>query len=208
MSTRQRIRRAVESFKSAANDIGPITPGMSTFLLTRGQFSMIDIVHHCLAQIGPAHVSIWTWAIATYEIQCMEALMTNARITGALLVLDASADRRTPALIEAWRKRFGDSSVKICKNHAKVATLTNDRFRLCVRGSCNLNQNPRFENVDISEGDGAYDLVHSVEASLPVLKRKYSNKDAEAATGVSKAWEQSTLDMFRGKALKHWSPNK
>ena len=57
-----RRRDAVQSFKTAADCIGPITPGMSLFAITRGQFSMIDAVMHVLDCAGPANVSLWTWS--------------------------------------------------------------------------------------------------------------------------------------------------
>jgi hypothetical protein len=43
-STAGRRQRAVESFKTAADCIGKVEPGMSLFAVTRGQFSMIDAV--------------------------------------------------------------------------------------------------------------------------------------------------------------------
>ena len=48
MSNRQRVKRAVESFESAAATIGPIEKDMSLFAITRGQFSMLDAILHCL----------------------------------------------------------------------------------------------------------------------------------------------------------------
>ena len=59
-----RRKRVVESFESAAKCIGPIEKGMSLFAITRGQFSMIDAIFHCLHEIGPAEMSVWTWTIA------------------------------------------------------------------------------------------------------------------------------------------------
>ena len=38
-----RRKRVIEGFQSAAETIGPVTPGLSLFAVTRGQFSMIDI---------------------------------------------------------------------------------------------------------------------------------------------------------------------
>jgi hypothetical protein len=196
-------RRAVESFRSAAECIGPIESGMSLFALTRGQFSMIDMIHHCLAEIGAAQVSVWTWTIADYEVEAMESLLVRSEITGAVLVIDQSADRRNGLMIERWRRRFGDDSVRICKNHAKIARVWNERFRVLLRGSMNLNWNPRFEQLDITEGGEDFDLVERVEGELPVLPRKYSNAETESATGVNKAFELSKLKMFRG--IKTWA---
>jgi len=110
-------------------------------------------------------------------------------------------------MINGWRDRFGEGKVKICKCHAKIARVwTQDRW-LLLRGSMNLNFNPRFENFDLTEGGEDFDLVERIERELPTLPRRYSNFDAEQATGVSKAFEQSTLEMFRGTNLSPWKPN-
>jgi hypothetical protein len=196
-------RRAVESFRSAAECIGPIESGMSLFALTRGQFSMIDMIHHCLAQIGAAQVSVWTWCIADYEVEAITSLLVRSEITGAMLVIDRSAEDRNAKIIDQWRDRFGEASVKVCKNHAKIARVWNERFRLLLRGSMNLNWNPRFEQFDITEGGEDFDLVERVESELPALPRRCSNSDAESATGVNKAFELSQLKMFRG--IKPWA---
>src|SRR6516164_204025 len=130
-----RRRRVVESFESAAKCIGPIVSEMSLFAITRGQFSMIDAIFHCLHEIGPAEVSVWTWTIADYEVEAMAGLMARQEITAGRLVIDQSADRRNGTIIEQRRQRFGDEAVRICKNHAKIARVWNEKFRLLLRGS-------------------------------------------------------------------------
>lgn len=196
-------KRVIESFQSAGQAIGPVEPGMSVFAVTRGQFSMIDCILYCLSQTGPADVSVWTWAIADYEVEAMEGLIGRREITSGRLVIDQSADRRNPVIIERWRRRFGPEAVRICKNHAKIARAWNDRYRILLRGSMNLNWNPRFEQLDVTEGGEDFDLVKRIEDELPVLPSQYSNAEAEAATGISKAWEAGQLEMFRG--LKTWA---
>jgi hypothetical protein len=196
-------KRVVESFQNAAATIGPITKEMSLFAITRGQFSMLDMVLHCLKQIGLSHVSVWTWTIADYETEAMVGLMARQEITSGRLVIDQSADRRNGEIIEQWRQRFGDQQVRICKNHAKIARVWNEQFRLLLRGSMNLNFNPRFEQLDITEGGEDFDLVERIESELPVLPRQYSNHDTESATGVNRAFELSQLRMFQG--VKPWA---
>ncbi len=53
-----RRKRIVESFRSAAEAIGTVEAGMSLFAVTRGQWSMIDAIFHCLSQTGPANISV------------------------------------------------------------------------------------------------------------------------------------------------------
>ena len=191
--------------------MGPITPGLSLFLVTRGQFSMLDMVQHVVAQLGRAEVSVWTWAIADYEVEAMAGLMANEAIVGARLIVDRSAEQRSAATIAAWRERFGVASVRVCKNHAKIArvwTAEKDAVqrafrRVLIRGSMNLNFNPRFEQADVTEGGEDFDLVQRLEDELPILRPLCSNTEADTASGLGKAFESSTLHMFEG--IKPWS---
>jgi hypothetical protein len=198
-----RARRAAECFGSAADAIGAVDPGMGLFLVTRGQFSMLDMVQHVLAQIGPSHLSVWTWAIADYEVEAMTALMASSAIVGARLIVDRSAEQRSARTIQDWRDRFGAGAVRVCKNHAKIARVWNEDRRVLLRGSMNLNFNPRFEQADITEGGADFDLVAQIEDELPVLQPLCSNAEATSASGLSRAYEQGTLAMFGG--LKVWA---
>jgi hypothetical protein len=74
-------KRVVESFENAAACIGPIERDMSLFALTRGQFSMIDAIFHCLKETGTASISVWTWTIAEYEVEAMGGLIARREIT-------------------------------------------------------------------------------------------------------------------------------
>jgi hypothetical protein len=161
------------------------------------------MVQHVLAEIGPAEVSIWTWAIADYEVEAMAALMATDAILGARLIVDRSAEQRSAATIEAWRQRFGVDAVRVCKNHAKIARVWTADRRVLLRGSMNLNFNPRFEQADITEGGADFDLVARLEDELPVLRPLCANADAEAASGLSRSFERSTLPMFSG--VRPWS---
>jgi len=199
----RRRARAVESFASAAECIGPVEPGMALFAVTRGQFSMLDAVLHVLDQIGPSEVSVWTWAIADYEVDVFTRFLHDRRITGGTLVVDRSAEQRNAELIDEWRRKFGVERVKVCQNHAKIARVwTVERHVLC-RGSMNLNFNPRFEQLDITEGGPDFDLVRDVEADLPTLRPLCGWDEADRASKVSRAFEVGQLDMFRG--VKVWA---
>jgi hypothetical protein len=198
-----RAARAAETFGSAAAAIGAIEPGMRLFLITRGQFSMLDMVMHVLREIGPSQVSVWTWAIADYEVEAMSALMETAAIRGARLIVDRSAEQRSASTIDAWRRRFGVDAVRVCKNHAKIARVWNRERSVLLRGSMNLNFNPRFEQADMTEGGEDFELVARIEDELPVLPAYCTNADADTASGLGKAYEQSTLTMFHG--LRVWA---
>ena len=198
-----RRTRLVESFRTAAECIGDVTPGMSLFAITRGQFSMIDAALACLDQTGPASISVWTWTVADYEIECLERLRKDERILAGRLIIDAGARGRNAGLIRQWQSTFGAESVRYVVNHAKMFTIQNERFKLLLRGSMNLNFNPRFEQLDITEGGEDFELVQRIEDELPVLADTASGAEAYHASRVSEAFDTDQLAMFTG--VKVWN---
>lgn len=180
----------------AAECIGPVAPGMSVFAVTRGQWSMIDAIRYVVQAIGGGSVSVWTWTIADYEIKAMEGLMGDGLVAGAQLIVDMSADRRTPEFLREWRRRFGVQSVKVCRNHAKIARVWNDEWRFLLRGSMNLNFNPRFEQFDVTEGGPDFDLVTAIEEEMPVLPERYTFRDVAAVTKIGQVFSDDVLEMF------------
>jgi len=183
-----RRKRAVESFKTASDCIGIIESGDALFAVTRGQFSMIDAMLACLDQVGPSDISIWTWICSDYEIEYLDRLMNDDRVRNALLVIDHGARYKNVKLIRQWKSTFGTNSVRYVVNHAKIVTIQNDRFRLLLRGSMNLNLNQRFEQFDLTEGGEDFDLVKQIEAEIPILPDNATLKEAHKASKV--------LDVF------------
>jgi hypothetical protein len=198
-------RRAVaaESFRTAADCIGDVEPGMSLFAITRGQFSMIDAVLHVLDAVGPARLSLWTWTIADYELDVFRALMGDGRVTDGRLVIDFSARKRNAGILADWRTAFGRNSIRTVVNHAKIATVEGNGLRVLLRGSMNLNFNPRFEQLDITEGGPDFDLVRQIEDEIPVLPPDAGWMESCRASKTHDAFDQATLDLFGG--LKTWA---
>jgi hypothetical protein len=195
-SVSARRKRAVESFQTAAECIGKIEKGSSLFAITRGQFSMIDAILACLDQCGPAKVSLWTWTIAEYEIQCLERLRNDNRITEATLVIDHIGIKKNRTLLNQWQDQFGAQSVRFVVNHSKIATISDGTFALLLRGSMNLNFNPRFEQFDLTEGGEDYELVKRIESELEILPITCNGAEVYKSSKVSSAFDKETLDLF------------
>lgn len=195
--------RASESFKTATECIGEIVPGLAIFAITRGQFSMIDAILACLDQVGPASLSLWTWTVAEYEIECLERLRNDNRLTNGRMIIDHGARNKNAELIKQWKSTFGGDSVRYVVNHSKIACIQNDKFKLLLRGSMNLNFNPRFEQFDLTEGGEDFDLVKSIEEELPILEDNCKGKDVYKASKVSIAFSSEQLSLFKG--IKVWA---
>ena len=198
-----RRKRAVESFKTASECIGEITPNMGLFAMTRGQFSMVDAIFSCLDQAGPSEITVWTWTVAEYEMECMDKLMRDGRVTKGTLIIDAGARGKNRGLLAMWQKTFGKDSVRYVVNHAKIATIKSEKFSLLLRGSMNLNFNPRFEQFDITEGGEDFELVHQIESELPILADNCGGAEPFKASKIGNAFDIEQLDMFKG--AKVWA---
>lgn len=192
----RRRAKADESMRYVDECIGQVSHRMALFAVTRGQWSMIDAIRYVVKAAGGGSVSVWTWTIADYEIKSMEGLLNDGLVTGAQLIVDMSADRRTPHFLREWRKKFGPESVKVCRNHAKIARVWNDDWRFLLRGSMNLNFNPRFEQFDLTEGGLDFDLVTAIEEEMPVLPERYTFRDIAQVTKIGQVFSDDVLQMF------------
>lgn len=198
-----RRKRAVESFRVVSECLGPIEREMSLFAITRGQFSMLDVIVYCLDQVGPSRVSVWTFSLGAYDVACLAALRADQRITEGRLVVDYQAKTERPESLAAWRAAFGPLSVRYVVSHSKMVTIASvSGLRLLCRGSFNFNHNTRFEQLDLTEGGPEFDLVDSIEARLPVLDDSSTMADAYRGSQLDQAYSGSELKVFRG--VKQW----
>jgi hypothetical protein len=199
-----RRKRVAESFSCASECIGQLEKGCSLFAITRGQFSMIDAALACLDQVGRSKISLWTWTVAEYEIECLERLRIDGRISHGTMIIDSSARIKNRSLIQQWQRTYGSESVRYVLNHAKVFTIESESgFKLLLRGSMNLNYNPRFEQFDLTEGGADFDLVREIEESLPLLPDDCKGKEVYKASKVSAAFDPEQLELFSG--VKTWA---
>jgi hypothetical protein len=163
----RRQSTAALTLELASDALARLERGGHVFGLTKGQFSMIDIASALLDKVGPARVSVWTWCIAAYEIEAFTAFMRDSRITQLRMVMDYSAARRDQPLLAEMQHRFGVECLRVAKTHAKILTIASESgWRLVARGSMNLNFNPRFEQFDVSDGGGAFDVMAEIEAEI------------------------------------------
>lgn len=144
------IRRSIARRK-ASDALGELSPGCELFGLTMGQFSLIDIIEHCLTTTGPADVDLSTWTVAGSDIGFALGLVSNGLIRSIRFVVDFSFPYRQPAFCAALRERFGDDSIRLTRVHAKLCTIVNEDWALVIRGSMNLNENRRIEVFEISD---------------------------------------------------------
>lgn len=153
-SAPRKRRIAFNDTEQAAQAIGQLEHGCEIFGLTKGQFSISDVIQHCLTQTGPATVDIATWTAAIGDIKRAENLLRDGRITRIRFVVDPSFKSRKPEFCKALVDTFGPGCIRTVNSHAKFAIIRNESWNLAIRTSMNLNPNPRLENFEISDDHG------------------------------------------------------
>jgi hypothetical protein len=136
--------------ESAAEAVEPLDrDGTSVYGLTKGQFSLTDLIRAILQKTGPASLWISTWTAAGTDVSTMSELMHSGEIVSCRWLVDTSFVRRCPSLVATIRDRFGRDSMRVTRTHAKFTVIENREWKVALRSSMNLNQNPRLESFEV-----------------------------------------------------------
>ena len=164
-ATRPKAARELRQLTNGENAwqaIAGLEDGGAVFGLTKGSFSLIDLIRALLDLTGPAALTVSTWTAAKKEIDDAADLLRDGRITGLRWLVDYSFPRRQPAYCDALRERFGDDAIRVTKNHAKFAIVDNGSARYVLRTSMNLNKNARLEYFEVEDSPELADLLGGV----------------------------------------------
>lgn len=135
----------------ATESIGKLEKNTDLFILTYGQFSLIDALVTILDQTGPAHVAISTWTAADAHLERSAQLVESADILSFKMIIDRSFQTRQPKYCAHMQMLFGRDCIRSIRTHAKFLLIRNEKWDIVVRTSMNLNENPRLENIEISD---------------------------------------------------------
>lgn len=142
---------SVSKVTNARDALADFDRGMETYCLTFGQFSLMDAVEAILEKTGPADVAIATWTAGSADLSRSAESLRNGSIRSLRFVVDCSFGQRQPGYLAQVRELFGDDAIRSTRTHAKYVVITNDEWRVAVRTSMNLNENPRLESIEVSD---------------------------------------------------------
>lgn len=150
----------------AAEAVGPIAKGSVTVGITKGGFSMLDMIEHALDVTGPADVDVSTWTMGVYDADVLWRFASEARIRRIRFLLDSSmfggmGDRKAE-LARGFIAAFGGENMRAVENHAKFVTIGNEDWKVTITSSMNLNRNKRLENFVVIEYSGIYEFHRSI----------------------------------------------
>lgn len=150
VKTTREIKKLMRQ-QTAKEAIGELYPGCSIFGITKGQFSLIELISVILDQTGPANLFISTWTAAGADLTDAFNLIQSGKLLSCRFLVDHTFQRRRPAFAAKIRELFGAESVRVTRNHAKFSLIYNDQWNLVLKTSMNLNFNPRLEDFDIQD---------------------------------------------------------
>lgn len=136
---------------TAIEALGNLYPGCAIFGLTKGQFSLIELISAIVDQTGPAEIFISTWTASSADLSDAFKLMKSGKILHARFLVDHTFQRRQPGFAKKIRDLFGLDAVRVTRNHAKFCLIRNSKWNIVLKTSMNLNFNPRLEDFDIQD---------------------------------------------------------
>lgn len=143
---------------AAAAALDGWTDGGRVVGLTKGQFSLIDMINVLLEKIEPAEVVISTWSAGLRDSLALNAMRESGRVRSVLIILDRSYSTRQPEYAVTVEDAFGKENIRTTNNHAKFVLLRGERNTICIRSSMNLNKNDRCENFDLDDDPEIFDF--------------------------------------------------
>ena len=152
----------VTNAADAAREVGPITQGCEVYGLTRGRFSLIDLLEYLLQITGPADATMVFWTFGLAHLDRALDLRRSGAIRSWRWFVDRSTAQHHPQYMDRLRETVGDDNIASSRIHCKMIVLRNERWNIVVRTSMNLNRNLRSENYEISDHAEMAELVNEV----------------------------------------------
>lgn len=162
------------AFERAIETIGTLEPGARIVGLTKGQFSLLDLIKAVLISTGPAHLTVSTWTAGIRDVDNVGMLIERGDLLSLRLLVDRSFPGRQPKYCQRVLEVFGEDAIRCTRTHAKFALIRNDDWAIVIRSSMNLNRNPRFEQFDLDDDPAMFEF----------FERHWSEIETEAPAGL------------------------
>lgn len=177
---------ALKSFKKDCRIMG----------LTKGMFSLIDLIHATLQKTGAAHVVTTTWSAGIKDMNQVKWMHDTNLIQSFQLITDRSFTTRKGQYIASIEELFGIENIRTSDIHAKFTLIHNEDYKVTIRTSMNLNANRTCENFEIDEDEDIFNFYMSfVENTFGNMPKGF----IESSKKVNEV-----LDLFFRTKTKKW----
>ncbi len=147
-----RIQRKLKLVKVAddtnlADVIATLEEGDLIEYVTKGRFSLHNVIERILSVTGPANVTLVTWAMTTKPLQALFRLKQEGKIQALHCLLEHKVPGHNPKSYHFALSFF--DTINLARCHAKCVVIENDKIGVVVTTSANLTRNLRIEVGDI-----------------------------------------------------------
>jgi hypothetical protein len=154
-------------FNGSAEPISDlVSPNCRIMGLTRGKFSLIDLIYAILKKIGGGNVICTTWSAGIKDANNIKWMVDTNLIRSFTLITDHSYATRQKKYAIAIEDLFGADNIRTSEVHAKFVLISNETHKIVIRTSMNLNANKTCENFEIDESEEIYDFYYGYIKSV------------------------------------------
>lgn len=175
--------------ETAAKAIAGLDHETEIYGITKGQFSLVQLLEAVIDIAGPCHFTLSTWTAARWEIQRLAKLLESSTLLSTRWLLDFTFARRDPEAANQIRATFGLESVRVSQVHAKLALFGNADWQIVLRTSMNLNMNPRIEDFTISHDPEQFQFWQTLLDDI--WKRQPTELQKARLGDIAKYWREN-----------------
>lgn len=184
--------------KNAEKVLKGFSPNCRILGLTRGEFSMIDLIKAVLEKVGSSHVICTTWSAGIKDANQVKWMMDTNLIKSFKLITDHSYSSRQKKYALSLTELFGKENIRTSEIHAKFTLIHNENYKVTIRTSMNLNANITCENFEIDEDEEIFSFyMDFIEHTFGEMPKGFTSE-----SGIV----NKKLDLFFNKKqeVKKW----
>ncbi|MFW6272851.1 MAG: hypothetical protein ACOC2U_03630, partial [bacterium] len=156
--------------------------------LTRGNFSLIDLIYSILKKIGASNVVVVTWSAGIKDANNVKWMKDSNLIRNFTLITDHSYKTRQVRYAKSVEELFGIENIRTSEIHAKFVLISNENYKVTIRTSMNLNANKTCESFELDEDEEIFDFYNEFVSFICKNQREGFVSDS--------ATVNETLDLF------------
>lgn len=119
------------------------TSGACIHYISKGQWSLHELISWLLQQIGPADVMVTSFGLSETAIRSFLQLIDAGLIKSLQCLFDISTKKNKFDLLMFAQNVSG--KIYLNSNHSKLILLENEKYKIIIQSSANLTVNRRFE---------------------------------------------------------------
>jgi hypothetical protein len=130
--------------KEIAEYVGDLQDGQTIRYVTKGQWSMHELIRYCCLQLQePCDIYLTTWTVTNTPIEALFQLKKEGYIKELHCLFDYRIKDTKPEAFQLISS-FANS-INLTKVHAKVSVILGKERGFSIISSANMSKNPRIE---------------------------------------------------------------